>query len=99
MYRADALHINGRRTVTLNLRPVGEMDDFKLLKATTLGIPVNEVRLTYSEVEARLSYTEDVFWAQYCKDNGYTLIDLGNPNSLKDPSAFYDGEFKIWFGK
>ena len=37
-------------------------------------------------------FKENINWASKLKNEGYTVIDLGNPNSLSKPSVFYEME-------
>lgn len=45
-----------------------------------------------------MAYKENKAWAQYLLDDGYTVIDIGNPNKIKEKSAFYDMEREVLFG-
>ena len=40
---------------------------------------------------------ENLAWATKLKDEGFTVLDLGNPNSLPAVSAFYEMEKSILF--
>lgn len=42
-------------------------------------------------------YKENVRWVSSLKEEGFTVIDLGNPNSLPSPSVFYEMEKSILF--
>lgn len=54
--------------------------------------------LTPSELETTIAYKENMAWAKWVKEEGYTVIDIGNPNS-KPYSHFYNGECENIFGK
>ncbi|WP_299462076.1 Hint domain-containing protein [uncultured Microscilla sp.] len=55
--------------------------------------------LTYDEVQKTLAFKQNKDWAEALKAQGYTVIDIGNPNRLTDKSAFYDMEKFTLFGK
>jgi hypothetical protein len=42
-------------------------------------------------------YKENLAWTNKLKNEGCTVLDLGNPNSLSDPSFFYELEKDILF--
>jgi len=66
-----------------------QVDEFRKAKSdTTLMLPYNEVKMT-------VAYAENAAWARKLKDEGYTVLDLGNPNNLTEDSAFYDVELLI----
>ena len=58
----------------------------------------NERKLSYEEVQATRLYQENSAWVNRLKENGYTVVDLGNPNNFPDASAFYDMEILTSFG-
>ena len=68
------------------------------IKATKLGKDSKEILLSYDEVKKTMAYAENRIWAEYLRKNGYTVIDIGNPNSIMEPSAFYDMEREVIFG-
>jgi hypothetical protein len=53
--------------------------------------------LTPSELETTIAYQQNMEWAKWVKDDGFTVIDLGNPNK-KPYSHFYNGECINIFG-
>jgi len=50
-------------------------------------------------LKQKKKYKLNTHWAEYIKKEGYTVIDIGNPNNKIDPSAFYDLEKIILFGR
>jgi len=54
--------------------------------------------LPNSEVIKSNMYKNNKIWAQKLRDEGYTVLDMGNPNNLVEMSAFYSIEKKILFG-
>jgi hypothetical protein len=42
-------------------------------------------------------YKENLAWANKLKDDGYTVLDIGNPNNLDELSPFYEMEKSILF--
>lgn len=66
-------------------------------RAAELGKDPKYVLLEYDKVKTTLGYAENKIWAEYVRDNGYTVIDVGNPNNITDRSAFYDMEREIIF--
>ncbi len=57
----------------------------------------NGKQLSDKEVEGALIYTENQNWIQKIKDAGYSILDIGNHNSMK-PSTFYNMEKKAVYG-
>ena len=55
--------------------------------------------INYDGIKKTKLYKLNKHWAEYIKKEGYTVIDIGNPNSKIDPSAFYDLETSIFFGR
>jgi hypothetical protein len=53
--------------------------------------------LTPAELETTIAYKENMAWAKWVKDEGFTVIDIGNPNN-KPYSHFYNGECINIFG-
>jgi hypothetical protein len=47
-------------------------------------------------MQAKL-YQDNKQWAQRLKDEGYTVLDIGDPNQLSEFSPFYAIEKKILF--
>uniref|UniRef100_UPI00056EF2F0 hypothetical protein n=1 Tax=Zooshikella ganghwensis TaxID=202772 RepID=UPI00056EF2F0 len=43
-------------------------------------------------------YKENIKWAQKLRKEGYTVIDIGNPNNKTDLGPFYSGEINAIFG-
>lgn len=41
-------------------------------------------------------FRQNVLWARKVVDEGYTVVDIGNPG-FKSPSVFYDGETAVIF--
>ena len=46
-------------------------------------------------VRQELSYIENKIWMNEVKSEGYTVIDLGNPNNLPTLGDFYPMETEI----
>ena len=44
-------------------------------------------------------YKSNKQWAKKLKDEGYTVIDMGNPQEITEMSTFYSIEKKILFGE
>jgi hypothetical protein len=57
----------------------------KSIKSDTAYLPDNLTKRTRV-------FQENKAWATQLKKEGYTVLDLGNPNGLKDASIFYDME-------
>lgn len=55
--------------------------------------------ISYEGIKKTKLYKLNKHWAEYIKSEGYTVIDIGNPNNKIDPSAFYDLEINIFFGR
>jgi hypothetical protein len=55
--------------------------------------------ISYEGIKKTKLYKLNEHWANYIKKEGYTVIDIGNPNIKPDPSAFYDVETLIFFGR
>jgi hypothetical protein len=55
--------------------------------------------ISYEGIKKTKLYKLNQHWANYIKEKGYTVIDIGNPNNKIDPSAFYDLETNIFFGR
>ncbi len=55
--------------------------------------------ISYEGVKKTKLYKLNEHWANYIKKEGYTIIDIGNPNNKPKPSAFYDLETLIFFGR
>ena len=55
-------------------------------------------RFTDEELKQLQTYAENEDWAQKLRDEGYTVIDIGNPQE-NDPSVFYDMEGSIIFDR
>ncbi len=56
-------------------------------------------RLPEEWVKKTLSYQENIAWIERQLANGATVLDVGNPNALKDISVFYEMEkttIKAW---
>jgi hypothetical protein len=53
--------------------------------------------LTPLELETTIAYKDNMAWAKWVKDEGFTVIDIGNPNN-KPYSHFYSGECVNIFG-
>jgi hypothetical protein len=49
----------------------------------------------YDKVSETLMYQENKIWAEDLLQDGLTIIDIGNPNQLATPSAFYDMEVEV----
>ena len=43
-------------------------------------------------------YKENIKWAQKLRTEGYTVIDIGNPNNKPVLGPFYSGELNAVFG-
>lgn len=50
-----------------------------------------------SELKTTIDYKENMAWPKWVKEEGFTIIDLGNPNH-KPYSHFYNGECINIFG-
>lgn len=48
-------------------------------------------------METSIAYKENMAWAKWVKEEGFTVIDIGNPNN-KPYSHFYNGECTNIFG-
>lgn len=55
-------------------------------------------QLPASEVVNTEMYKSNKAWAEKLKREGYTVVDLGDPNELYEFSAFYAIEKKVLFG-
>jgi len=55
-------------------------------------------KLPASEVVKTDMYKSNKGWAEKLKAEGYTIVDLGDPNELYEFSAFYAIEKMILFG-
>ena len=55
-------------------------------------------KLPASEVDKTDMYKSNKAWAEKLKNEGYTVVDLGDPNELYEFSAFYAIEKKVLFG-
>ncbi len=49
----------------------------------------------YEKVPETLMYQENRIWAENLLQSGATVIDIGNPNGMAIPSAFYDMEIEV----
>ena len=43
-------------------------------------------------------YKQNIKWAQKLVDEGFTVIDIGNPTGKSDLGPFYGGELSTVFG-
>ncbi|HYX32209.1 MAG TPA: hypothetical protein VE954_03790 [Oligoflexus sp.] len=66
---------------------------FVQLKNLGQGYPDGYV--PYDKVPETLMYQENKIWAEKLLQDGVTVIDIGNPNGLTTPSAFYDMEIEV----
>ena len=56
-------------------------------------------RLPPDRITQTQAFSENKAWAEKLRESGVTVLDIGNPNSLKDPSPFYDMELSILWPK
>ena len=93
------LFISGNRidVPVLSDRAILEMENLRKDIARDLGKNIDEVLIPYEQIKTTLAYAENKDWAQYLKDNGYTILDIGNPNMINESSAFYDMEKLVLF--
>jgi hypothetical protein len=59
------------------------------------GAKYSDGRVPYDKVSETLMYQENKIWAEDLLQDGLTIIDIGNPNQLATPSAFYDMEVEV----
>ena len=63
---------------------------------------VNDIKegtwLPHNEVIKTKLYKSNKAWAQKLKDEGYTVLDMGNPLDITEMSTFYSIEKKLLFG-
>jgi len=57
-----------------------------------------DTRFTDVELEQLLIYAENEAWAEKLTDEGYTVIDIGNPQN-NESSVFYDMEGRVIFDR
>jgi hypothetical protein len=48
-------------------------------------------------VKNTVMYKENLSWVTKLREKGYTVLDIGNPNGLNDPSVFYEMEKGLLF--
>ena len=84
--------------INTQLPPQNQIDELKRLEADRLGISVELVELSDDVIKETMVFKENEAWAKFLVDNGYTVINIGNPNSIVKTSPFYEMERLTIFG-
>jgi len=75
------------------------IEDYRIINNIPNG---TLIRLSYNDVKKTHAFKENMDWAKKLKDQGYTVLDMGDPfgsNADEGLSAFYDVEKMILFGE
>jgi hypothetical protein len=99
---ADALKKRGYEVEVYNPPERGELRRLVIEHLERQKIPVTEeaiqaARLPDEVIKTTKSYQNNVAWAKRMKDEGYTVIDIGNNSGSPLPGAYYEAELGILF--
>ena len=94
---AESLEQAGVRAETFEPSAQAEAELSERLRAFREKPGNENAYLPEEEIRDSLMYIENKAWATKLRDEGYTIIDLGNPNNITSPSEFYKMELQILF--
>ena len=99
---ADALKSLGYEVEVYIPPERGELRQLKIDYLKSQSRPVTEeaissVRLSDEAIKTTNSYKNNIAWANRMRDEGYTVIDIGNNTSSSSPGAYYEAELDILF--
>lgn len=99
---ADALKKRGYEVEVYNPPERGELERLVTEHLVRQNIPVTReaiqaTRLPDAVIKTTKSYQNNLAWAKKMKDEGYTVIDIGNNSGSPLLGAYYEGELGILF--
>ena len=86
-------------TETFAFSPAASDDFVKVVKEYRDRVGNQSAMLPLDDVRTTAGYAENKAWAEKLKSEGFTVLDLGNPNGLAERSAFYEIELSVLFGE
>jgi hypothetical protein len=92
-----ATHFEGKNLKVTTFSDEAAWEKFKA-RVVEYKSQTGSDRLPASEVVKTDMYKANKAWAEKLRDEGYTVVDLGDPNELYDFSAFYAIEKLVLFG-